>query len=263
MRTLIYSLLYVLTFAGCQMKLERVAPATPTANDTKTTTVKPQGGSSVQGGGDTVGGGSIIKFKNMESYAKKVQSLNSFNLVVKPLVEKLKVQFPRLAADFIHLVNERTWYFIPTALDKIKSELIGTYTPSVDQAALQDLNQVWFDSTLFDQMESEEQGRLIVHELVMGAHLLEFTPRVERCYAKAALNLFEFTADAQTHYADAAHDCKKNYGVGVDQVSHQFSLSAEDYMGIRKVVIELISENPNWSEVKQILEDFKLRDYND
>ncbi len=254
MKNLIYLFLISELLLACQPKIVGQSPTDPV--------VKPQV-SDLKGGGDTVGGGNTIKKKPIEAYAKKVSQSEAYQLKVSPLIEKLKVAYPRLAADFIHLTNNRVWYFIPVSLDKIKSALIGTYSPEVDQTAVQDLNAVWFDSNLFDEMEPTEQGRLIIHELVMGSHLLEFKPRLDRCYAKAATNLFEKSNEAVASYDSDRESCKKNYLYGVDQISHQFSISTDDYNIIRKIVIELTSDDPDFKQVKMLIEENKIRQYSD
>ena len=254
---LILSLILLLTF-GCQIKSETVV--TPPQSPTATVAGQP---TPLKGGGDTVGGGNTIKKKPIEAYAKKIEKADVYKNRVLPLIEKLKTQFPRLAADFIHLSSHRVWYFIPVSLDKLKSTLIGMYSPEVDQTAVQDLNAVWFDANLFDEMTEENQGRLLIHELVMGVHLLEFKPKLDRCYAKAALELFNSDSASQDRYDEVTLQCRTNYQISVDQASHTFSLSPDDYDAIRKIVIELTDENPNWKLIRQIMDENKLRTYND
>lgn len=253
--------LILLFNVGCQIKTETIVPAAqPVPPATVTIAGEP---TQLKGGGDTVGGGNTIKKKPIEAYAKKIDRTDAYKNRVLPLIEKLKTQFPRLAADFIHLSNHRVWYFIPVSLDKLKSSLIGTYSPEVDQTAVQDLNAVWFDSNQFNEMDEESQGRLLIHELVMGVHLLEFKPKLDRCYAKAALDLFNSDSVSQDHYDEDTTQCRINYQIGIDQTSHSFSLSTDDYDAIRKVVIELTDDNPNWKLIKQIIDENKLRSYND
>lgn len=256
MKKLIILTLSLVQFASCEKNL-----STP-ANSSPAPVITAQG-NDLKGGGDTVGGGSTIKKRPLESYAKKLEKVDAYKLKVVPLIEKLKMELPRMAADFIHLSNNRVWYFIPASLDKIKSAVIGTYSPEVDQTAVQDLNAVWFDSNLFDEMEKEDQARLIIHELVMGMHLLEYKPRLDRCFAKAALNLFTVSEKSAAIYSDEIQNCKNNYLIGIDQTSHKFTLTNDDYDVIRKIVIELTSDEPNWKQIKQIVEDNKLRSYND
>lgn len=256
MKDLIVLTLGLTWFASCERNITVPATSSPAP-------VIVVQGNDLKGGGDTVGGGSTIKKRPLESYAKKLEKVDAFKLKVVPLIEKLKTEYPRMAADFIHLSNNRIWYFIPASLDKIKSAVIGTYSPEVDQTAVQDLNAVWFDSNLFDEMEIEDQARLIIHELVMGTHLLEYKPRLDRCFAKATLNLFTVNEKSTAAYDEEVHTCKDNYLIGVDQTSHKFTLTNDDYDVIRKIVIELTSDEPNWKQIKQIVEDNKLRSYND
>ena len=215
------------------------------------------------GGGDTVGGGSTINKKPIESNAVKVVETPAYQLRVHPLIEKMKVHYPRLAADFIHLASRRTWYFIPASLEDISSKILGTYSKT-DQAALQDLNAVWFNSKLYQEMQLADQGDLLVHELVMGVRLLEFKSRYERCLAKAALLLFEVQIEPENKHAGATLACRNNYAVS-DPFNQQqkFTIGSDDYNAIRNIVIELISVEPNWTQIRQIIEEYNVRDHSD
>lgn len=239
-----YFILLVLFLAGCQQ------------GSSSNPDVKING---AQGGGDTVGGGSTIGNKPVEYYAKKPDEVKAYNELVVPLIESLKVGYPRLAADFIHLAQRRTWYFIPVPLENISSQILGTHSDS-DQAAIQDLGSVWFDAKIFNAMESKEQAMLLTHELVMGVRLLMHKSRQDRCFAKAALNLFG--ADTEKYWVEV-DSCRKTYPLNDDIGAPKFIPGQINYDIIRKIVIELSSAHPNFREVTHLIEDNSVRDYND
>ncbi len=97
----------------------------------------------------------------------------------------------------------------------------------------------------------------------MGVRLLEYKSRYERCLAKAALLLFA-TSGEENQHTEATLACRKNYAIS-DPFNQQqkFTVGADDYNAIRKIVIELISTEPNWAEVRQIIDDHKVRDHSD
>lgn len=239
-------LAFLAGFSSCQKQSSSPTPA-PDVDITN-----------ARGGGDSVGGGSTINKKPLEAYAKTADQLPAYKSVVVPLLEKIELNYPRLAADFIHISQRRTWYFIPVALDSIASQ-IGAHSRT-DQAALQDLGAVWFDSTIYDSMLEPDQGMLLVHELVMGARLLNFKSRQDRCFAKAALKLFKADADG---YRNEINICRQTYPVSDDFGAPKFSPGQIDYDVIRKIVIELSKEAPDFNEVSHLIEDNGVRDYND
>lgn len=130
------------------------------------------------------GGGNTFMGKPLESYIVKVRELPAFISHVKPIVESdsLKDSDLKRVIDFV--LDKKSWYLIPAELKQLPSEKIASAV-GTDQAALQDLRQVWLNQKLYDDMKSlEDQGTLIVHEILMGLKILKFDSALFECRAR-------------------------------------------------------------------------------
>ncbi len=218
-----------------------------------------------QGGIDQTGGGNGINGIPLDKFIFPVAQKNSYKLYVIPVIKKLSTVFPRLAADFYHISSNRDWYFVPAPLHEISDKILGTYAPT-DQLALQDLNKIWIDRNKFDQMTEEDQGVLIVHEIMMGVRLLKYKERQDLCIAKASLIMVEAdNTEAQEKFRYEKKYCRSTYPVVEGTQNTGFSLSKDDYDLIRRLVSKIIQSDIDIDidEVKSLIETYKFRDYND
>lgn len=215
------------------------------------------------GGTDSTGGGNSINGKPVDDYILNLRKLDAYDQHLKPLVLKLEINYPSLAADFKHLIHRRMWYFVPGDINAISSSILGTYAKT-DQLALQDLNKVWVDNNLFQKMESRSQAVLIVHEIVMGIKLMQFKSKQDLCIAKAARVLEEENLlKTQEKYFLEVDFCTKNYPLIPGLQSENFALNKNDYDYIRMLVYKIMAEQPYYNELKTLIETSGFRTYED
>lgn len=212
------------------------------------------------GGVDDAGGGNGIDGKPLDefidrNFAKKSVYIN----VVEPVIEKLKIGFPELAADFIHLTNRRDWYFVPGELEKIPNQILGAYA-KLDQYALQDTQKVWIDNISYEKMNERSQGILLLHEMMIGVRLLKYKHKLDLCIADSTRLLFE-NKDVNK-YKEAFNKCVKTYpfldGITKDE---SFQLDKDDYELIRRIVSFLILDEIDYDELRHLIKDYKVRLY--
>lgn len=218
-----------------------------------------------EGGIDGGGGGNGVNGKPLESYRTDINQMASYKRVEEKVISKLKTRFPNLAADLLHISEERAWYFVPTELKNLPAYRIGV-SFKTDQFALQKLKEVWFNKLIFDTMSEDDQDVLVLHELVMGVRLLEFTNLLDRCLA----NISPLRLDAAhlDKYKEARKTCFKvnrnaadlgdSIGLGKNIVLEEY-----DYDTIRELTSTLLSKVDNFDA--QELEDWmairKFRSY--
>ena len=244
---LLFTLLFSLT--ACQPEREIIRevvyqPAAPTPK------------SENQWGVDDGGGGSGVKGKPLESYAIKISNSKGFQTHVKEIINALSIAAPNLAADFIYLVNERSWFSVPVSLDQISRAKLGVFFPT-EQMAIQSSTEIWFNSQLFDSMDESAQGHLIVHELLMGVRILEQLDGLEKCLARSYL-----LHDKKSEYRQYRSECFKSYPkVGSGDIL-RFKVSQDDYSLIRKLTILLFSEEGfNDFDIETELRERNFRKY--
>lgn len=166
-------------FVGCtprKQPQESTPPGSPTG--TKTSDSDKSAGTVDSGGGNTFMG------KPLESYIVTVRELPAFISHVQPIIdnEALKDSDLKRVIDFV--LDKKSWYLIPADLKQLPSDGIAAAV-GTDQAALQDLRQVWLNQKLYDDMKSPQaQGTLIVHEILMGLKLLRFDSALFECRAR-------------------------------------------------------------------------------
>lgn len=214
------------------------------------------------GGTDNTGGGNGARGRALDSYIEKnLTETPAFKNHVQPLIEILSREYPRLAADFYHITYQRDWYFIPVELDEISKNVLGTYAKT-DQYALQDLNKIWIDKNKFEAMTSvQDQGTLLIHEIMMGIRLMHFQAKQDHCIAKAALLIFQPVENK--NYGDQRRSCRRTYPVIDGSRNLKFKLSADDYDLIRKLVSLLDRTKPDIAEVQSLIEAHSFRSYRD
>lgn len=141
------------------------------------------------GTGDS-GGGNLYKGRPIESYKIDITQLPSYKSKVAPIVEALtdlkrtangkQLSNPDLGRMFQSILTKRSWYMIPGDLEILPKERTGIAVPS-EQGALQSAKEIWVNSNLFNAMFSDDQGTLILHEVLMGIRLLKFASDREQC----------------------------------------------------------------------------------
>lgn len=213
-----------------------------------------------EGGTDNTGGGNGVGGKPFESYIEKdIESKPYFSDGVKPLIQKIAEVEPKLAADFYHITLERLWYFVPTELENISSNILGSYGKH-EQYALQDTNKVWINSIFFDKMSQSEQSTLMIHEIVMGIRLLRYTNKQDQCIAKAARLLIGDSN--RSAYREQRRKCRRAFPITVGEAP-RFKLDRGDYDLIRKLVSLLDRNQPDVEEVLSLMESTGFRKYED
>lgn len=213
------------------------------------------------GGTDSTGGGNGLKGRPLDSYIERnIEAKPYYTNYVLPLMKTLATSYPRLAADFYHITHQRDWYFMPTELEEISRNILGTYGKT-DQLALQDLNKIWIDSNKFDAMSEQDQATLVIHEIMMGVRLMKFKHKQDQCIAKSALAIF--SESPTKSYNDLKKACRKTYPMITGIQKEKFDLNSNDYDLIRKLVSLLDRENPDVEEVKDLIETSNYRNYND
>lgn len=219
---------------------------------------------SQMGGTDNAGGGNGISGKPLDTFIEtNFTQIPAFAQVISPLIRKLKEIDPKVAGDFYHLALNRDWYFVPVRLDMISGKILGSYAKT-DQLALQDLNKIWVNSIIYNEMDVKNQAALIVHEFMMGLRLIQYQHRQDLCIAESSdLLLKGLQPEDMKLYQQAKASCRNTYPKVVGSISGQFSLNADDYDLIRKITALLLTEEPsNMQEAVLLIRSTKLRQYN-
>jgi hypothetical protein len=167
----------------------------------------------VDGGIDGGGGGNGLDRKPLESFRVDLTLVSSYQRIKNKVIDKLIVRFPKLAADLLHITEERSWYLIPTELRNLPAANIGV-SFKTDQIGLQKLKEVWINDLIFATMEPVDQETLILHELLMGVRLLQFTNLLDQCLVNiSVLRLAPLTQDK---YKEERRLCFKKYRGAAD-----------------------------------------------
>ena len=217
------------------------------------------------GGIDGGGGGNGVDGKPLESFRVELTSLDSFSVVKTKVIAPLTIRFPQLAADLLHIASERAWYLIPIDLRQLPPANIGTYFPT-DQLAIQGLREVWINDVLFSKINMENQSMLILHELVMGVRLLQFTNVLDQCLQHIAINKLD--PDQRDKYREERQECYRKHKAPADLedsigLGKQARLSSHDYETIRALTYDLMvaSDTVNVDELKAWMEANSYRKY--
>jgi hypothetical protein len=159
------------------------------------------------------GGGNGIDKKTLEDLRREPKQLPAYELLKANVLDKLQGRFPALAADLYHVLEFRGWYFIPEALSVLPPTEIGVYFPT-KQMALQNRRSIYLDDLIFSTMEVESQATLMLHEMVMGVQLLNYTGELDQCLLKFGMHRFDVTLKEQ--YLQERMDCYRKYKVPND-----------------------------------------------
>lgn len=203
--------------------------------------VAPASSDQVENGGVDGGGGNGLSGKPLESYQVDLKSVPEFQKFIAPVIRNLKRSFPHLAADMNYLSREREWYFVPVSLRKIPSFKLGTYF-ATDQIAIQNKSEIWVDAGLYQKMDEEGRARLIMHEMLMGVRILNFTSELEKCFAAAA------GADSDAAYREGRKACLKKFKVDSDlgnafRTEKSVDITEANYALIRKLTNFLLQSD--------------------
>lgn len=181
----------------------------------------------VDGTGDS-GGGNLYKGKPLESYIKKPLDLEAYQTFIQPL--RRSFERTMVESTLRGVLENKTWYFVPGPLDHLPGEKIGSAVPT-DQVALQDFNSVWIDTDLFNAMTIEDQAKILMHEMLMGAKLLRLDSYWHSCWVRS-FGHREFEG------------CE---GASKSARGRPSDLSPEDYTQIRRTTAEIFESHPGMS----------------
>lgn len=218
-----------------------------------------------QGGIDGGGGGNGLNGKPLESFRFDIAALPSYESIRANVIDKLVIRFPELAADLLHVSEERAWYLIPVDLRKLPSNKIGTFFPT-DQMAIQGLREIWINDLLFSEMKLQDQSMLVLHELLMGVKLLQFTNALDQCLVRASVLRFQ-TTEPNKH-RDERRACFKKFKSVADVedrlgLGKHASLNKDDYETIRDLTYKLMknAETADIEDLKAWMEANNFRKY--
>lgn len=193
----------------------------------KNTTSNPGGAQAAQpqvmGTGDG-GGGNAFDDKMLESYMIDPMTLAATTKYVLPILEK--TQDPKDKKNNAKtFFNYKNWYLAPMSLKLIpKSNLGMTFVENnVQQVAIQSENSIWIDKKIFEKMSEVEQGKLILHEMLMTIYLARFNTITELC--EKAKKIDPTTCDY--------NDDQKKYINQAYQPIPKRELNSMDYEAIR------------------------------
>jgi hypothetical protein len=243
------SLFILITLQSCQQPKEIIRETVIVSDRSQQT-----------GGTDQVGGGNGLDGTPLDAFIQDIQKNSGYKNKIVPLIQKLSITFPRLAADMYHLSQQRDWYFVPGKLEAISQNILGTYAPT-DQIALQDTNKVWIDKNQFNVMNEDNQAILLLHELIMGVRLMQHKHRQDQCIAKAAILLF--SENGTEKYSKEKTFCRNTYPMIEGTVNEKFDPKAINYDKIRRVVSLLAQEEIDIAEIKALFKNYKIREYED
>lgn len=194
------------------------------------------GGPKKPGGGDA-GGGNTYQGKPLESYARNPILLESFERYMTPLLADLQSKQSNdnnlivLKTLINSVFSQKIWYFLPGPLEQIPAEILNSAVRT-EQAALQGFDRVWIDESIWQTMNLEDQGKLLLHEAFMGLKILRFASDYRLCLA-----------------SNLSSNC-----AGRNQTDSAITLNSNDYVDIQKITIQTFSQflrmaNSDWIKI--------------
>jgi hypothetical protein len=133
-------------------------------------------------GGVNGGGGNSIDGRLIESYVKNIENIDGYKEVIVPVLNHLSMELPGFAYLLKSTVERTTWYIVPKSLKARSEDITGLPFPS-DQTAVQGDLEVFIDREKFQELfkiaGKQEQGRLLLHELIMASIQVSCTLRNE------------------------------------------------------------------------------------
>jgi len=194
-------------------------------------------------GGSHTGGGNGIDGRPNEAYVQDITILPEYEKYVQPRMTWLRIRLPNFANILEHITSsERLWYFTPTSLEPIESVILGVpiYGGDSDQLALQDKSEIWIAKKSYEKMNLEEKAVLLMHEMVMGARLMEFQRGYDKCLALAAKDL-DRNRD-QDQVKENRRNCGFQYPKAFD-FGKEIVNSRELTQAVRSLVSKLMAPN--------------------
>lgn len=240
MKKWIFLLFLILSACGGQREIIRVGEG-------QTAPSQPTGSKDSVGGAD-VGGGNAIQGRMIEEYVIRLPDILEYQESIFPIINLLKIHFPDLAADFLHIVESRKWYSVPVDLKTLDALKIGIpFGFATEQAALHMPEKIFIDKRIWDTMTSSSRSYLLLHEIVMGVKWLSNHEDLEKCLARAKRFLVDSGFIESSNYRDANRMCYKKYP-RYFTVPTKFKLSPQDYDSIRDIVDRLskADEKTDW-----------------
>lgn len=130
------------------------------------------------------GGCNGVQNKCFDSYIVNLENLPAYKNVVEPLFKNLKSKSGHSLTDVRKL---KPWYIAPVRLAKLNKDALGVsfIDSEIQQLVLQSIRAVWIDQDIFDSMSEQDQGELILHEIVMSLYFMRYMSFTEFCnYSK-------------------------------------------------------------------------------
>lgn len=203
-------------------------PATPSIPATLPAATGPV--TTGMGGGD-LGGGNGILGKPLETYRIRIDHTEEFRDFLQPVLMRVEKKLPLLALEMWHVIQRRAWYFVPVKLQTLPADLIAVGF-ATEQLALQTHQSVWFDMDEFRKMDRRARAQLLLHEVVMGLKILNFSSYSDQCEARRV----RASETMQCSYID-----RVKLPAGFDEFfrAQKVELSRADYDAIRFITTEL------------------------
>lgn len=182
------------------------------------------------GGGD-LGGGNGLLGKPIETYRIRIDRTEEFREMILPVILRVEKKVPLLALEMWHIIQRRAWYFVPVKLQTLPADLIAVGFKT-EQLALQTHKSVWFDQDEFQKMGRKERGQILLHEIIMGLKILNFSSYGDQCEARKLRS----GPPTQCSYID-----RIKLPAGFDEFfrAQKLELSKSDYDAIRFITTEL------------------------
>lgn len=182
------------------------------------------------GGGD-LGGGNGILGKPLETYRIRIDKTEEFRDFLQPVLMRVEKKLPLLALEMWHVIQRRAWYFVPVKLQALPADVIAVGF-ATEQLALQTHQSVWFDMEEFQKMDRRARAQLLLHEVVMGLKILNFSSYSDQCEARRIRS----GETMQCSYMD-----RVKLPAGFDEFfrAQKVELSRADYDAIRFITTEL------------------------
>lgn len=236
MKFYIYSIFIFTVLFGCAEKKEVII---------QDRSQLPDANGKVNDGGGDWGGGAIVTAPDGSKHSIDSLIINPKDredfVQTQVILKNLDVEFNQLAADFLHILKHRKWYFVPTSLKNIPSYVTGIGT-AIDykQIALQNDSSVWVDKLLFESSDFsfEQRTMIYMHELVVGLKILDITNDLDQCLAKAAKYLTHEHNDAK-QFSNEERSCRLKY-LDVYKPG-KISISEKEYDGIRSITNMIVT----------------------
>lgn len=256
---MITNILTLLVLTACQGSKETVVEKHFVSGSGHGLPVPPD---KVDGGIDGGGGGNGVARKPLESFRVDLTQVSSYQRVKTKVIDKLVVRFPKLAADLLHITEERSWYLIPTELRNLPAAKIGV-SFKTDQIGLQKLKEVWINDLIFATMDPVDQETLILHELLMGVRLLEFTNLLDQCLVN--ISILRLAPLTQDKYKEDRHLCFKKYRDAADLgdsigLGKDIKLEDYDYDTIRDITNLLMTKTDTF-DVQELEDQMAIRKF--